>query len=127
MGLENGSGSNTIIKYYTYSKNYFIPIHPANLEIPKQYHSKLKAIDKILVYSDFELDKFLNIGINKDKIIKLPLPSIKVPDTKLDIGIYKNGQEIAFKKTLVLCPLSTPNSKILGDDLFIIPLCIYKS
>jgi len=80
----------------TYSKNYFIPIHPANLEIPKQYHSKLKAIDKILVYSDFELDKFLSIGIDKDKIIKLPLPSVKISDAKLDIGIYNQYDKYYF-------------------------------
>ena len=80
----------------TYSKNYFIPIHPMNLEIPKQYHAKLKALDKILVYSDFELDKFLNIGIEQDKLCKLELPSTKISENKLNLGIYNSYYKYYF-------------------------------
>lgn len=78
------------------SKNYFIPIHPMNLNIPKQYYEKLKCVDKILVHSDFELDKFLNIGIKSENLVKLELPKIESNPTKLSLGIYDSYKKYYF-------------------------------
>lgn len=80
----------------TQSKNYFIPIHPTNKYIPKQYIEKLKAVDKILVYSDFEFNKFLDIGIQEDKIVKLSIPKITISKDKLSLGVYNTYYKYYF-------------------------------
>jgi len=79
-----------------YSKNYFIPIHNLDVDIPKKYHDKLKDLDRILVYNDFDYQKYSDIGIDAQHLSKIEPPYIKVSDNILDIGIYKQYHKYYF-------------------------------
>ena len=80
-----------------YSKNYLIPISQQDLSINKKYVSKLKQLDGIIVFNDFDFKKYLDLGISDKHIFKIPYPKIAAIDgNKLDLGIYNSYVKYYF-------------------------------
>lgn len=78
------------------SKTYFIPIHNQDITIHKAYLNKLNAVDKIIVFDDWEYNKYIDIGIDSDKIFKCKCPATKNGLQHIDIGIYNTYKKYYF-------------------------------
>lgn len=71
------------------SKTYFIPIID-QLSIPEpKYYNKLKCVDKIIVTNNIDYNKFLNIGIDSNNIVKLAPFNFTLTSRVKDINIYQ--------------------------------------
>lgn len=79
-----------------YSRNYFIPIHNLDSSIPTKYLNKLNSVDKIIVYNDFDYQKYIDIGIDNNLLVKMESPQVEASDKKLDIGIYQQYYKYYF-------------------------------
>lgn len=79
-----------------YSKNYLIPIHDQDLSVPSKYIQKLSRLDGVLVFNDFEYDKYSDVGISSEKIYKIKYPQIQSSMDKIDIGIYQTYKKYYF-------------------------------
>lgn len=78
------------------AKNYFVPIHNQNISISKQYHEKIKKLDHVIVFDDFEYDKFYEILKDPNRISKIRLFTEKSKQNIIDLKFYNNHYKYYF-------------------------------